>query len=88
MSKEIHEILGSKIKKLRQSRDLTASQLAEMIGVSRTTISKFENGISGVSLENYYKIVSALACDDMNHIFPLKKLVIDEDLNKFMNAKH
>ena len=36
--------IGTTIKKLRRERDITQEQLAELLGVSNKTISKWENG--------------------------------------------
>ena len=36
--------LGSKIKRLRKEKNLTQAVLAKDVGISRTTLSKLENG--------------------------------------------
>ncbi len=53
--------LGDRIKKLRKERNITQQELAKRSGISRTTLSRIENGyfakISVVTLE---KILSLL----------------------------
>jgi len=50
------EELGKKIKQLRKERGYTQEEFAKLIGISRTTLSKIENGVfakvSVVVLEN------------------------------------
>ena len=45
-------MLGERLYTLRKSRGLSQEQLAEKIGVSRQTISKWEGGLSTPDLEN------------------------------------
>lgn len=85
MSKEIFQVLGREIRKLRKKRGITAKELALRVNLSRTTISKFENGMQGLSLVSYYRIVKELKCENMNDIFPLDTEYIDPDITKFMN---
>jgi len=43
--------LGDSIKRLRKEKSLTQEQLASMVGISRATLSKLENGqIAQVSI--------------------------------------
>ena len=39
-------LLGERLRALRKRNDLTQEQLAERLGVSFQTISKWENGVS------------------------------------------
>ena len=41
---DIKQLLGQKIKELRKNQRLSQQQLAEMVGVSRNTISSIETG--------------------------------------------
>jgi len=67
--------LGSEIKKLRKERGLTQAELATSVGISRTTLSKLENG--------YLAQLSIVVVNDvLNHL----GYVIDiKPLNPFMN---
>ena len=51
--------LGTKLKQARQSRNVTQETLAERLGVSRQTISNWENNRS------YPDIVSIIALSDL-----------------------
>lgn len=67
--------LGSEIKKLRKERGLTQAELATSVGISRTTLSKLENG--------YLAQLSIVVVNDvLNHL----GYEIDiKPLNPFMN---
>ena len=51
--------LGVAIKRLRKSKGLTQTELAEKINVRQATISDFENGRGG-TIETLLKIIQAL----------------------------
>lgn len=44
-------MIGENIKKLRKSHDLTQPEFAKIVGVSRNSLSRYENGTSSVSTE-------------------------------------
>ena len=46
------DVLGDMIRHLRNKKNLTQSQLAEMIGVKRSEISKLERGSRNMTLDN------------------------------------
>ena len=48
--------LGEKLKNLRLSANLTQEQFAEIIGVSRTAVAKWENGYAEPTLQNIVRI--------------------------------
>ena len=50
------------LKQLRMSKKLTQKQLAERLGVKRTTICMWETGNSSPSLEILKKIAQVLNC--------------------------
>lgn len=50
------------LKKKREEANLTQAQLAEMIGINRSTIAKIENG-GGTSVRTAKKIAEALGFD-------------------------
>jgi transcriptional regulator with XRE-family HTH domain len=52
--------IGSRLRRLRQERSITQSQLAKLIGVRQSHISKIENNRSSVSIETLEKIANAL----------------------------
>lgn len=44
--------LGEKLKKLRTDKDLTQEELAEILYVSRTAVSKWESGRGFLNIES------------------------------------
>jgi transcriptional regulator with XRE-family HTH domain len=58
--KEI-EKMGEKIKELRESKGMSQYRLAEITGINRSTINRYENGsIQKISFDNLLKICEAL----------------------------
>jgi transcriptional regulator with XRE-family HTH domain len=51
--------LGVALKRLRKSKGLSQTELANMLGIRQPTISDIENGVGG-TLDYFFKIVSAL----------------------------
>ena len=56
----IKKLLGKKIKELRQKKNYTQEQLAELIGVGERNLSKIECGNNFVTAETLSNILSAL----------------------------
>lgn len=54
------ELIGEKIKQLRLQKNLTQSQLGELIGVKRAQISKLENGNHSASISTIMKVFNAM----------------------------
>jgi len=54
------ELIGYAIKQARKKRNLTQSQLGELVGVQKAQISKIENNISDARLETILKVFRAL----------------------------
>ena len=44
-------MIGDNIKSLRKKHDLTQSEFARIVGISRNSLSRYENGTSSVSTE-------------------------------------
>jgi len=72
--KRIMDAVGENIRFARLRRDITAKQLAERAGISRSTLQSIERGDPGVSFGAYAKVLfslglehelSQLACDDV-----------------------
>lgn len=53
-------LLGEKIKQLREQQNLTQFELAELVGVHQTKISHCETGARGVSIRLVEKLASVL----------------------------
>ena len=53
--------MGEKIKELRESKGMSQYRLAEITGINRSTINRYENGsIQKISFDNLMKICEAL----------------------------
>jgi HTH-type transcriptional regulator / antitoxin HipB len=53
-------IVAFQLKEMRQQKNITQQQLAEMIGVDKTQISKIEKGGRNLTIETIARIVHAL----------------------------
>lgn len=54
------DIIGSKIKELRESKNLTQDELGELVGVKKAQISKIENNFTNARFETILKVFRAL----------------------------
>lgn len=57
---QIKELLGKRIKEIRQLRNLTQEQLSEITNIGAPSLSKIESGIYHPTDENLDKIAKAL----------------------------
>lgn len=55
--------LGARLRALRQEKNLTLTQLAELSGVSIGTLSKAERGLSALSYDRFSKLAETLGLD-------------------------
>lgn len=72
-------MLGDKIRAARKSAKLTQEELAERIGVKRSVISKYENGIIDPSISQVQSIADALGTN-------ILKLVDFSELSPSLDA--
>lgn len=77
--------IGKRIKELREARDMKQIELAELIDMEATNLSKIEKGFHLPKDENLKKITSALDVDlqdlfDFGHLKTKKELL--KDINK------
>ena len=49
-------MIGDNIKSLRKTHDLTQPEFAKIVGISRNSLSRYENGTSSLSTELIYRI--------------------------------
>lgn len=54
------DLLGEMIKQARKERNLTQSQLGEMIGVQKSQISRIENNAKNITIETILRVFKAL----------------------------
>ena len=59
----IKTIIGSRIRDLRQSKELSQEKLALKAGIDRTYLAGVENGKRNISVVNLDKIIKALETD-------------------------
>ncbi len=57
---EISEIIAVNLKRIREERNLSLGQLAEMAGVSKVMLSQLEKGASNPTVNTVWKITGAL----------------------------
>lgn len=60
--------IGSRIKELRESKNISRPAFAKKIGVTVGAISNYENGVSSPKEPILYKIIEHLECD-ANYLF-------------------
>lgn len=60
--------VGSRIKEMREARQFTRNQLADMIGVTVGAISNYENEVSFPKEPVLFKLIEILGCD-ANYLF-------------------
>ncbi len=66
-----NKIIGIRLKEKREELGLIQSQVAEMTGIKKNTISNYENSISEPSINNIIKLMLALECD-ANFLFGIE----------------
>ncbi len=76
---QIRYVLAKNIRKLRREAHLTQDKFARKIGVSKSTISKYEKGENFFPLEKLPIIVKALDCKVDDLFEPIFKELIEED---------
>jgi len=59
----IYRALGGNIRRERNERDLNQSELAEMVGLSRTSVTNVELGRQGISVLQLFDFAAALQVD-------------------------
>ena len=57
-------MIGEKIREVRENKGMSQYRLAEITGINRSTINRYENGsIQKISFDNLMKICEALEID-------------------------
>jgi transcriptional regulator with XRE-family HTH domain len=69
---EIVRLLGSRFKQYRLRRNLTQREVSELVGLSLTTIHKFENGTArNISLSTFVALLKVIGrVDSLSDILP------------------
>ena len=55
--------VGTKIKEMRKDKKLTQQQLADMISMTRSSLQKYENGETAITIDLLESIAAALNVD-------------------------
>ena len=77
---------GKRIKELREARNLTQEQLAEMVGLEYQTISRIETGYYFTNFENLKNIANALNTD-IKDLFDFEHIKLHKDLKNEIKNK-
>jgi len=81
--------MKNKVKCLRQQRGMSQQELADLVGVSRQTLSSLENGRYNPSVITSYKIVKVLEIEHIEDLFFLEEEVsISLKKNELLLTKH
>ena len=75
-------LLGERIKNLRKSKGLTQSELGEKLGLTKVSISCYENGTRFPDLETFELLVDALETTP-DYLLGRDKLVVSEQDEKY-----
>ena len=60
MDSRYKQIIGTHIQQCRESAGLTQQALGELVGISSTSVSKMERGITAPTLDNLIRILNIL----------------------------
>jgi transcriptional regulator with XRE-family HTH domain len=71
------ETVGENLKLARRRRKLTAHQVAERAGITRTTLWQVEKGAGGVSMATYAQLLLVLGLEN-----DLKELAKDDKMGR------
>lgn len=66
---KLHILIGEKLRQLRKKHGFKQREIAERIGVERSTVSNVENGVQNATLSFVYKLCLALD-EDFTEILP------------------
>ncbi|EGQ9699250.1 MULTISPECIES: helix-turn-helix domain-containing protein [Vibrio] len=63
MNKNLAELVGKRIAKMRKSKGLTQDKLALFAEIDRSYVGRIERGEVNITIEKLYEIADALGCD-------------------------
>ncbi len=75
----LSELVGKRIKEIRESKNIKQNQLAEMINIEPTNLSKIEKGAQLPKIDTINKLTEALECN-IQELFELEHLQTREEL--------
>ncbi len=62
MTEDYNKLIGTRVKMLRITKNISQTELAKQIGVTQTHLSNIENGRAGLTISNLIKLHEALGC--------------------------
>lgn len=74
--KNINKLVGDRISEFRKSKEYNQSDMADLLGISRTAYSQMESGHTSITLERLYEISSILGVSILNFL-PGEEDVVD-----------
>lgn len=85
----MEETIEERLKRLRIKSGFTQQQIADMLGTTKSTISKYEHGLRKVKYETVEKFAKALNLDISELLTPAEesKMIIDGLLDEFESRK-
>lgn len=54
------EVIGEIIKQIREKQNLTQDQLAHLLKINKSNISKIENNVKSIRMDTFFRIIKAL----------------------------
>ena len=54
------DLIGEIIKQIREKQNLTQDQLAQLLKVNKSNISKIENNLKSIRMDTFFRVVEAL----------------------------
>lgn len=83
--KAIYKAFGKAVAARRKTLELTQSDLASRIGVSRASVANIESGRQSVLLHHVYALASALECAKVADLLPAPTKTLNrEDFDMFI----
>lgn len=84
---EFKSIVGKRIRDMRKTAGLTAEQLSNDTGLSRSSITNIEKGRQNISAYHLFKISNRLNCIRIDDLMPQTKRSIMPDQLKAWDKK-
>lgn len=69
MASDLNKYIGNKIRSFRKEKKLTAEDLANKLGISRATITRYETGVRNTNQDVLYRLADILGVS-INDFFP------------------
>src|SRR5215831_14719481 len=54
------ELIGEIIKQIREKQNLTQDELAQLLNINKSNISKIENNLKSIRMDTFFRVIEAL----------------------------